>query len=209
MKSQLLIPAVYDFLENIDVEGFEQFYEYAVKRDVPVVSKAVGNIIGFFVSLFRPTNILELGCGIGTSARYMLAKSKANYTGVDNNLERIEVAKRFLKDFKQLKFIHSRVEAFLCCTDEKYDFVFVDSIKKDYEKIWYLLKPVLARRSIVIFDDFFLYGYIFQEEAEIPHKYREGVRLIKRFINNIKDDPAVETVFLPIENGIMVVHYEG
>lgn len=209
MKSQLLIPAVYYFLENMELEGFDQFYEYAIKRDVPVVSKAVGNIIGFFVSLFRPTNILELGCGIGTAAKYMLTKSKANYTGVDNNLERIEVAKRFLKDFNKLKFIHSRVETFLSGTDEKYDFVFVDSIKKDYEKIWYLLKPVLSRRSMVIFDDFFLYGYIFQEEAEIPYKYREGVRLIKRFINNIKNDPTAEIVFLPIENGIMVVHYEG
>ncbi|MGB9730811.1 MULTISPECIES: O-methyltransferase [Calditerrivibrio] len=209
MKSQLLVPAVYDFLENMEFEGFDQFYEYAIKRDVPVVSKAVGNIISFFVSLFRPTNILELGCGIGTAAKYMLTKSKANYTGVDNNLERIEVAKRFLKDFNKLKFIHSRVETFLCGTDEKYDFVFVDSIKKDYEKIWYLLKPVLTKRSMVIFDDFFLYGYIFQEEAEIPYKYREGVRLIKRFINNIKNDPTAEIVFLPIENGIMVVHYEG
>jgi len=207
MKSQLLIPAVYNFLENISVDGFDRFYDYASKRDVPVVSKAVGNLLSFLVSVVKPKNILELGCGIGTSAKYMLKNVDAQYTGVDNNFERIEVAKRFLSEFMQVKFVHSRVEKFLIETTEKYDFVFVDSIKKDYEKIWYLLKPVLNRKSLIIFDDFFLYGYIFQEEAEIPLKYREGVRLIKRFISNIKQEQGIELLFLPIENGVMVINY--
>jgi len=82
---------------------------------------------------------------------------------VDNNLERIDVAKRFLKDFDDITFYHDRVEHFLLKTIDKYDFVFVDSIKKDYEKIWYLLKPVLRNRALVIFDDFFSMGIPFRK----------------------------------------------
>lgn len=208
MKSQLLIPSIYDFLENIDTPGFEKFYEYAEKRDVPVVSKAVGNFLSFMTSIFKPKNVLELGCGIGTAAKYILDSTDAYYTGVDNNFERLQVAESFLEGYERVRFVHSRVEQFFERDNGKYDFVFVDSIKKDYEKIWYLMKGSLADKSLVIFDDFFLYGYIFQEEAEIPLKYREGVRLLRRFINNIKVERNIKILFLPIENGVMVIHYE-
>lgn len=208
MKSQLLIPSIYDFLENIDTPGFEKFYEYAEKRDVPVVSKAVGNFLSFMTSIFKPKNVLELGCGIGTAAKYILDSTDAYYTGVDNNFERLQVAESFLEGYERVRFVHSRVEQFFERDNGKYDFVFVDSIKKDYEKIWYLMKGSLADKSLVIFDDFFLYGYIFQEEAEIPLKYREGVRLLRRFINNIKVEKNIKILFLPIENGVMVIHYE-
>lgn len=208
MKSQLLIPAIYNFLENIDTPGFEKFYEYAAKRDVPVVSKAVGSLLSFMTSVFKPKKVLELGCGIGTAAKYILDNTDAHYTGVDNNLERLQVAEKFLEGYERVRFVHSRVEQFFENDNGQYDFVFVDSIKKDYEKVWYLMKGSLAENSLIIFDDFFLYGYIFQEEAEIPLKYREGVRLLRRFINNIKVEKNVKILFLPIENGVMVIHYE-
>lgn len=207
MKSQLLLPYLYDFLENLDLEGFDEMYDYASKRDVPAVSKSVGGVLSFFAGLLKPSSVLELGSGIGVAAKFILTACKGKYTGVDNNLERIEVAKRFLQHISNITFYHDRAEHFLLKTTEKYDFVFVDSIKKDYEKVWYLLKPVLMDRALVIFDDFFLYGYPFQEDAEIPYKYKEGVRLLRRFINNIKVEMKQNVLFLPIENGMMVINY--
>ncbi|MCX8084760.1 MAG: methyltransferase domain-containing protein [Calditerrivibrio sp.] len=209
MKTQLLLPYVYNFLENSFFEGYDPFYDYAAKRDVPVVAKSVGILLRFFSSLLKPSNILELGCGIGTAAKYMLDGHLTNYTGVDNNKERLEVAQRFLMNYSGVRFVHTRVEEFLKSDSGKYDFVFVDSIKKDYEKVWYLLKPLLTRGSVVIFDDLFLYGYVFQEESETPYKYREGVRLLRRFINNIKYEKGISSMFVPIENGLVVLHYEG
>jgi len=105
MKSQLLLPYLYDFLENIDVEGFDEMYDYAIKRDVPSVSKSVGGVLSFFVRLLKPSSVLELGSGIGVAAKFILTACKCKYTGVDNNLERIDVAKRFLKDFDDITFL--------------------------------------------------------------------------------------------------------
>ncbi|MEF3255524.1 MAG: methyltransferase domain-containing protein [Deferribacterales bacterium] len=208
MKSQLLIPYVYHFLEDLNLEDFDKMYDYAVKRDVPSVSRGVGALLSFFVKLRKPESVLELGCGIGVAAKFMLSSWNCKYTGVDNNAERLDVAKGFLSEYNNVTLIRDKVENFLLNTTEIYDFVFVDSIKKDYEKIWYLLKPHLKNGSIVIFDDFFLYGYLFQEEAETPLKYREGVRLIKRFIKNIKSEMGYNVLFIPVENGVMVVSYE-
>lgn len=209
MKCQLLLPYVYNFLENVDVNGFDDMYFYAEKRDVPSVSKSVGKLLSFFAGLYKPKSVLELGCGIGVAAKFILQRVNCRYTGVDNNQERIEIAKKFLSEYENISFFNERVENFLTKTDEKYDFIFVDSIKKDYEKIWYLLKPVLHDRALIIFDDMFLYGYVFQEDSEIPLKYREGVRLVRRFIKNIKVELGNDVTFFPIENGVMVINYEG
>ncbi|MCA1927130.1 MAG: methyltransferase domain-containing protein [Calditerrivibrio sp.] len=207
MKSQLLLPYTYNFLEDVDVKGFDDIYLYAEKRDVPSVSKGVGKLLTFFAGLYNPKSVLELGCGIGVAAKFILQRVNCKYTGVDNNHERIEVAKRFLAEYQNVSFFNERVENFLAKTEEKYDFIFVDSIKKDYEKVWYLLKPVLQERALIIFDDIFLYGYAFQEDSEIPLKYREGVRLVRRFIKNIQAELGSDVTFFPIENGIMVINY--
>ena len=48
-----------------------------------------------------------------------------------------------------------RGEQFLKTTDEKYDFAFIDTVKREYSGIWQLLRPRLNKNACVIFDDIF------------------------------------------------------
>jgi len=48
---------------------------------------------------FNNKNILEVGCGIGTMARYFVKKS-ANYTGIDLSDKSIQITKKSLELFK-------------------------------------------------------------------------------------------------------------
>ena len=159
------------------------------------------------VNSIKPKNILEIGCGAGASTYMLNYTNEVTIDAVDSNLIRINLAKENFAGFDNVTFHHDFAENFLQNTVKKYDFVFVDSVKKDYGKIWYYLKRVILNGATVVFDDFMLYGYLLQEDCEIPYKYMQGVRHLREFYNEIKSKCKNYTL-LPIGNGVMVVNYE-
>lgn len=194
-------------MECLFDDGFLKLYNLSMCYNIPVIEPEVGLYLKSLVSSLRPENILEIGCGAGASTYLLNYDKNVNIDAVDSNLIRINLAREKFGDCRNINFYHDLAENFIRKTDKKYDFVFVDSIKKDYGKIWYCLKNILSQRATVVFDDFMLYGYLFHEECEIPYKYLAGVRELKEFYNEIKQRVKTYTL-LPFGNGVMVINYE-
>jgi len=208
MQSELLSGNITYFLDGYKSVDIGDMYTYALNNKVPSVDKSSGEMLRFFARLKGTKHILELGCGIGIATKYMKYDDDVKITALDYNKDRLNEAADYLKTEKNIDFVHAKAEDYLSETSNKFDFVFVDTIKREYVNVWYLLKRCLSNKALVIFDDILLYGYVLCEEAEIPYKYLETVREIKAFIDEIKYTFYSDSSIIPVGNGLLLINYE-
>ncbi|KAA0257038.1 methyltransferase domain-containing protein [Deferribacter autotrophicus] len=207
MKSSVMMPHIVKFLSNFYSDDFSEIESYSLENKIPAAHKCVAEFLRFMVNLKKPKKILEIGAGVGFSTAY-LSSTGAKVTAIDYNKERVEKAKQFLKDFDNVEFVFDDAKRFLKECNEKFDFVFVDSVKRDYLEMFYLLEPHLENGSFVIFDDVLMYGLMADEAAEVPEKYKKSTELLSEFLKEMYDRFNNNVYLLPIGNGVLLLNYE-
>lgn len=205
MKGYLLIPGIERFVQSVQPEEMDEFHNVADKWGIPAVERCTGGFLTMMTAMSRPSKVLELGCGNGVSTEY-LTKGAPNafFTCVDLNGDRLKYAEKQFEGRKQHKFVQGRAEVFLKETDEKFDFVFVDTIKRHYPVIFELLKDKLNEGGVVVFDDVLLYGFQAAKECEIPIKYKRTVREVNDFINYVMKNHPYNATLIPLGDGLLV-----
>ncbi|PLX66762.1 MAG: hypothetical protein C0603_11205 [Denitrovibrio sp.] len=200
MKNNLLNP----YVKGLSDCARSELHLDAKVKKTPSVEPDVGMFLEFFTRSMKPTSILELGCGIGVSSRYMSAGApNAQVTAVDYNKSRLEFASESCKDNKQINFVLSDVIKFVREDKSTYDLIFIDSMKKQYPIVLYYALKRLNDGGVIIFDDVFMYGDIFKQDCELPRKYLPVVLVLREFINNIKQNYT--HTLLPIGSGVLMV----
>jgi len=201
MKNNILNPYVKGLADGAD----RALHIDAKLMQTPSVEPDVGMFLESFTSSVKPKSILELGCGIGVSTRYMSRGAPdADITAVDYNKSRLDYAVEGCQNNKKIKFIYSNVIDFLKTDENKYDMIFVDSMKKHYPIVFYYAFEMLNEGGTIIFDDVFMYGEIFKQDSEIATKYLATVRILRNFIEKIKN--SHRHCLLPIGSGLLVVN---
>jgi len=194
-------------------------------RKIPVLDYFAGRFLEAVCFLKKPERILEIGCGIGYSTYFLVkhfnemigrknadaANCRYSYTGIDLNKKRLEEAREFIKDaFGQLflsgeikfSFINANAITTVPVLDEKYDFVFIDAAKLEYPTYLSAVEPKLQKGALVIADNVFYSGKIFEERIS-PHD-RNSINGLKEFIGIIKSEDKYSTGFYDISDGISV-----
>ncbi|MGA1847099.1 O-methyltransferase [Deferribacter abyssi] len=207
MKSSVMMPHIVRFLSDFFSNDFSDIETYSLERKIPASNKCVVEFLRFMVNLKKPKNILEIGAGVGFSTAY-LASNGARVTAIDYNKERIDEAKKFLKCFNNVELVFDNARNFLKNCNEKFDFVFVDAVKRDYLEIFYLLESCLENGSFVVFDDVLMYGLVADVTSEIPEKYKKSTELLNEFIKEMYDRFDNNVYLLPIGNGVLLLNYE-
>jgi predicted O-methyltransferase YrrM len=127
----------------------------------------------------------------------------AEITAIDHNRVRLEQAKEVTKELKNVTLVCRTAVDFLKETEDKYDLIFIDSVKKEYPTLFYLAEKLLLPGGTIIFDDVFVYGYIFCEDCEIPDKFRPLAQIFREFLDRIKN--TRQHSILPIGGGVLLV----
>jgi predicted O-methyltransferase YrrM len=202
-RSYLLNP----YVKGLADKARKEWHTDAENMKTPSVEPDVGMFLEYFTYASKPEKILEIGCGIGVSTRYMAEGfPDAEITAIDYNKQRLDHAVKACENYGNIKFIHADGLQFCKKLNDEYDLIFVDSVKRFYPIIFTYVYPHLKRGSSIIFDDMFMYGNIFLQDCEIPEKYRRGVEALRDFINKIKHNH--KHMLLPVGGGIMVVGKE-
>jgi len=134
------IAPYYDILmQNID---YKSWVEYFIK------------ICEFFGR--EPKKIIDIACGTGVPTKY-LAEMGFHVVGIDLSLKMLEIAKKNLKNFKNVFLLNMDMRNI--CLKDKFDaaFSFFDSINylldiKDMERCFKNVESVLTDEGIFIFD---------------------------------------------------------
>ncbi len=164
-----------------------------------------GRVLSMLSKLIRPTNILEIGTYTGYSALCLCEGMQD-----DGSLHTIDI-KEELVDFQRKYFDKSNWGAqivqhlgeaidIIPTLDLKFDLVFIDADKENYLNYYELIVPKMNRGGIILSDNVLWSGKVV--EPLEPNDL--STKVLVEYNVHLKNDPRVETVLLPIRDGLTV-----
>lgn len=164
-----------------------------------------GRVLSMLSKLIRPLNILEIGTYTGYSALCLCEGMQEN-----GQLHTIDI-KDELMDFQRKYFdkspwgnqiVQHLGEAIdiIPNLDLKFDLVFIDADKENYINYFNLILPKMNKDGVILSDNVLWSGKVVQplEPNDLSTKVLLEYNLI------LKNDPRIETVLLPIRDGLTV-----
>jgi caffeoyl-CoA O-methyltransferase len=164
-----------------------------------------GRVLSMLSKLIRPKNILEIGTYTGYSALCLCEGMQK-----DGQLHTIDI-KEELVDFQRKHFDKSAWGAqivqhlgegvdIIPTIDLKFDLVFIDADKENYLNYFELIVPKMNTGGIILSDNVLWSGKVVEPLQEKDM----STKVLLEYNKRLADDPRVETVLLPIRDGLTV-----
>ncbi len=167
-----------------------------------------GKLLELLVKMFRPRNILEIGAFTGYSALCMAAGLDeggiVDTCEPDDELE--PLAQSFFDRSPHGHKIRLHIGSALDIAPrlgKRFDMVFIDGDKREYPDYYRMLMDggLVARGAVMLADNILWYGKVAQPVA---HNDRHTQALLE-FNRMVAEDDRVESVILPLRDGINVI----
>jgi caffeoyl-CoA O-methyltransferase len=164
-----------------------------------------GRVLSILSKIIHPTNILEIGTYTGY-ATLCLAEGLAENGTIDT----LDIEEE-LFDFQRKYFDRSQwanqifqhlgdALEIIPTLNKKYDLVFIDADKENYINYFHLIVPMMNKGGIILSDNVLWSGKVLEEVKanDITTK------ILLEYNQLLKNDERVETVLLPIRDGLTV-----
>lgn len=164
-----------------------------------------GRILSMISKLVHPENILEIGTYTGYSALCMAEGMQENGTlhTIDKNEELFDFQKKYFdkSDYKgQIKQYVGDALDVISTIDVKFDLVFIDADKSNYSNYFHAIIDKMNKGGVILSDNVLWSGKVIEE---IKPKDIDTPALIE-YNKLMKEDPRIETVLLPIRDGLTI-----
>ncbi|PHR72564.1 MAG: methyltransferase [Lutibacter sp.] len=164
-----------------------------------------GRVLSMISKLVNPKNILEIGTYTGYSALCLAEGIQKNGTlhTIDKNEELIDFQKKYFdkSPYKnQIKQHVGRALDVISTLDEKFDLVFIDADKSNYSNYFHAIIGKMNKGGVILSDNVLWSGKVIEE---IKPKDVDTPALIE-YNKLLKNDARVETVLLPIRDGLTI-----
>jgi predicted O-methyltransferase YrrM len=164
-----------------------------------------GRVLSMLSKIIHPTNILEIGTYTGY-ATLCLAEGLAEGGTIDT----IDIEEE-LVDFQRKYFDRSQWSSqitqhlgdaleIIPTLNKKYDLVFIDADKENYINYFHMIVPMMNKGGIILSDNVLWSGKVLEEvnPKDITTK------ILLEYNELLKNDTRIETVLLPIRDGLTV-----
>ena len=164
-----------------------------------------GRILSMISKIINPKDILEIGTYTGYSAICIAEgiSNEATIDTIDKNEELEDIQNRYFKKsgFRdQIKQHIGNALEIIPTLDKKFDLVFIDADKSNYCNYFNLVIGKMKKGGIILSDNVLWSGKVVEK---LDKKDIETKALLEynRLLNS---DPRVETVLLPIRDGLSI-----
>lgn len=162
-----------------------------------------GRVLSMLSKIIHPKNILEIGTYTGYSA-ICLAEGLQN----EGQLHTIDINEE-LTDFQRRYFDKSgfgpqivqhtgNALEIIPHLDKKFDLVFIDAEKREYPKYFEAVMEKTVSGSVILSDNVLWSGKV----VEPLNEKDQATRMLLSYNQKLKEDPRIETVLLPIRDGL-------
>lgn len=164
-----------------------------------------GRVLSMISKLVRPKTVLEIGTYTGY-ATLCLAEGLAE-NGIIHTID----IKEELQDFQRKYFDQSpwawQIKQHLGSAldvipqlDTTFDLVFIDADKENYINYFHMVVPLMNQGGVILSDNVLWSGKVLE-----PVKPNDkSTKVLLEYNELLKNDPRVETVLLPIRDGLTV-----
>lgn len=164
-----------------------------------------GRVLSMLSKLIRPEHILEIGTYTGYATLCLCEgmQKKGSVDTIDINEELAFIQKKYfdLSPWKDqiTQHIGDAMEI-IPSLDKKYDLVFIDADKENYLNYYDMIVPKMKVGGIILSDNVLWSGKVLDE----PNPKDLSTNILLQYNKKINEDPRVETVLLPIRDGLTV-----
>ncbi|MBA9072827.1 putative O-methyltransferase YrrM [Flavobacterium gossypii] len=164
-----------------------------------------GRVLSMLSKLIRPVNILEIGTYTGYATLCLAEGMQENGSidTIDINEELSSIQKKYfdLSPWKNQISQHLGDALEIIPTLGKtYDLVFIDADKDNYLNYFDMILPLMNKGGIILSDNVLWSGKV----LETPDPRDLSTNVLLEYNKKLKEDPRVETVLLPIRDGLTV-----
>lgn len=162
-----------------------------------------GRVLSLLSKIIHPKNILEIGTYTGYSAICLaegLHKDGQLHT-IDTNEELLEMQRRYFDKSgygNQIVQHTGDAKTIIPRLDSVFDLVFIDAEKKEYPEYFELILKKTKSGSLILSDNVLWSGKVV-EPLEANDK---STQILLDYNKMLKEDPRVETVLLPVRDGL-------
>lgn len=213
MSKRIVLPKIVDYMR----ESQRKFYteldnleKYCNEKNIPIIPHETAIFLDFILSLIKPKNILEIGTAVGYSSILMemnLDKDGQIIT-IERNPKMFFEAEKNIKEFAledRIKIIFDDAKNVLDKMNKKFDFIFMDSAKAKYIEFYPFCMEKLNLDGILIVDDIFQGGTVFDDLSSIPRRNRKIHKRLNEFLDFIQNDSSVKSTLIPLGDGIIMI----
>jgi len=162
-----------------------------------------GRVLSMLSKIIGPTNILEIGTYTGYSALCLaegLAPNGQLHT-IDVNEELAGIQRKYFDKAgysDRIKQYTGDALDIIPTLTMQFDLVFIDAEKKEYVRYFEAVLPKTRKGSIILSDNVLWSGKV----VEAIEANDKATKTLLQYNQMLKDDPRVETVMLPIRDGL-------
>lgn len=162
-----------------------------------------GRVLSILSKIIYPKNILEIGTYTGYSALCLAEGMQKNgqLHTIDINEELQDIQERYFSRsvYKDQIFQHvGDAKEIIPQLEATFDLVFIDAEKKDYPDYFELVMKKTRPGSVILSDNVLWSGKV----VEPLDKKDKVTPILLDFNRKLKEDPRIETVLLPIRDGL-------
>lgn len=164
-----------------------------------------GRVLSMISKLVNPKHILEIGTYTGYAALCLAEGLQADGTldTIDNNEELYDFQKKYFNKSEwsgQITQHLGNALEIIPTLVKKFDLVFIDADKENYINYFHMIVPMMNKGGIILSDNVLWSGKVLE-----PVKANDkSTKILLEYNQLLKDDPRVETVLLPIRDGLTV-----
>lgn len=164
-----------------------------------------GRLLSLLSKLVQPKSILEIGTYTGYSALCLAEGMQENgiLHTIDRNEELISIQKKYFNQSpykNQIKQYTGSALDIIPEIDDQFDLVFIDADKGNYSNYFHLIINKINKGGIILSDNVLWSGKVVEK---LDPKDIDTKALIA-YNKLLKDDKRVETVLLPIRDGLTI-----
>ena len=164
-----------------------------------------GRVLSMLSKIINPKHVLELGTYTGYATLCLAEglKSDGTIDSIDINEELEDIQQKYFSSstFKDQIIQHIGNALDIVPTlNKKFDLVFIDADKENYINYWNLIVPMMNKGGIILSDNVLWSGKVLEE----VQKNDKSTPILLEYNKIVNEDPRVETVLLPIRDGLTV-----
>lgn len=201
--------AFIDSLDRGNTAFLDQVEKDALENRIPIVRKSTQSLLKFLLAVKKPERILEVGTAVGFSALLMseYGPKECHITTIEKYEKRIPVAKEnFRRAGREgrITLLEGDASDILRELTGTYDMIFMDAAKGQYIHFLPDILRLLADGGLLVSDNVLQDGDVIQSRFAVTRRNRTIHARMREYLYELKHHPQLETVILPVGDGVTV-----
>jgi predicted O-methyltransferase YrrM len=194
----------------------------ALAAGVPIIRPQTQNLLRFFLTMKRPSRILEIGTAVGFSALFMqhYAPAECRIITIEKDRVRAQKARENFARYGRISTEGGQTGITLMegdaievlggiREDASFDLVFMDAAKGQYIRFLPDAVRLLGSGGLLITDNILQEGEVLSSRFAVTRRNRTIHARMRTYIRALMEEERLETLLLPTGDGAAVSLKKG